>query len=79
MPVSRTGAYRHKKSPGTKNNIVLRLDLSICQTGFQMRIASVRGHPFMTSTQREEGVRLRWTHVDGASRVKPYVDIHTEN
>src|SRR6218665_1887647 len=24
-----------------------------------------RGHPFMTSTRRGEGVRLRWTHVDG--------------
>jgi len=24
-----------------------------------------RGHPFMTSTRREKGVRLRWTHVDG--------------
>src|SRR6218665_3120075 len=24
-----------------------------------------RGHPFMTSTRRGEGVGLRWTHVDG--------------
>src|SRR6218665_2507318 len=24
-----------------------------------------RGHPFMTSTRRGEGVRLRWMHVDG--------------
>src|SRR6218665_1847777 len=26
---------------------------------------TLRGHPFMTSTRRGEGVRLRWTHVDG--------------
>src|SRR6218665_581946 len=25
----------------------------------------VRGHPFMTSTRRGKGVRLRWTHVEG--------------
>ena len=25
----------------------------------------IRGHPFMTSTRMGEGVRLRWTHVDG--------------
>jgi len=24
-----------------------------------------RGHPFMTSTRRRRGVRMRWTHVDG--------------
>ena len=27
-----------------------------------------RGHPFMMSTRREKGVRLRWTHVDGGGR-----------
>jgi len=27
----------------------------------------IRGHPFMTSTRRGEGVRFRWTHVDGGS------------
>ena len=26
-----------------------------------------------------EGVRLRWTHVDGGEGVKPHVDVHTEN
>ena len=27
-----------------------------------------------------EGVRLRWTHVDGGREgVKPHVDVHTEN
>jgi len=30
---------------------------------------SLRGHPFMTSTRRWEGVRLRWTHADGGSEV----------
>ena len=29
-------------------------------------VSPIRGHPFMTSTRRGEGVRLRWTHVDGA-------------
>src|SRR6218665_1851151 len=29
------------------------------------------GHPFMTSTRREEGVRLRWTHVDGGGGPAP--------
>jgi len=28
-------------------------------------INNLRGHPFMASTRRGEGVRLRWTHVDG--------------
>ena len=36
-----------------------------------------RDHPFMTSTRSGEGVRLRWTHVDGG--VQPHVDVHTEN
>src|SRR6218665_879769 len=30
-----------------------------------------RGHPFMTSTRRGEGVRLRWTHVDGGGGQAP--------
>src|SRR6218665_1449891 len=33
------------------------------------------GHPFMTSTRREEGVRLRWTHVDGGRGSSPHVDV----
>ena len=37
------------------------------------------GHPFMTSSRRGEGVRLRWTHVDGGREVKSHVDVHTEN
>ena len=32
------------------------------------------GHPFMTSTWRGEGVRLRWTHVDEGRGVKPHED-----
>ena len=39
----------------------------------------LKGHPFMTSTRRGEGVRLRWTHVDGGRGVQPHVDVHTEN
>src|SRR6218665_2210704 len=32
----------------------------------------LRGHPFMTSTRRGgEGVRLRWTHVDGGGGAAP--------
>ena len=44
-------------------------------------IASVKpvgGHPFM-SPHGGEGVRLRWTHVDGGRVVQPHVDVHTEN
>src|SRR6218665_574805 len=33
--------------------------------------STVRGHPFMTSTRRGEGVRLRWTHVDGGRGSSP--------
>ena len=29
-------------------------------------------------TDGKEGVRLRWTHVDGGG-VKPHVDVHIEN
>src|SRR6218665_686797 len=32
---------------------------------------SAKGHPFMTSTRRGEGVRLRWTHVDGGRGSSP--------
>ena len=38
----------------------------------------IRGHPFMTSTRRGEGVRLRWTQVDRGG-VKPHMDVHAEN
>src|SRR6218665_439974 len=31
----------------------------------------IRGHPFMTSTQRARGVRFRWTHVDGGGGQAP--------
>ena len=31
----------------------------------------VRGHTFMTSTRRGEGVRLMWTHVDGGGGSSP--------
>ena|SRR6218665_2438322 len=31
----------------------------------------VWGHPFMTSTRRGRGVRLRWTHVDGGRGSSP--------
>src|SRR6218665_1273182 len=30
-----------------------------------------RGHPFMTSTRRGEGVRLMWTHVNGGRGPAP--------
>ena len=29
----------------------------------------LRGHPFMTSTRKGRGVRLRWTHADGEGAV----------
>ena len=54
-------------SPGAVNHGVTPRDLLL------------RGHPFMTSTWRGEGVRLRWTHVDGGRGVQPHVDVHTEN
>src|SRR6218665_1588731 len=50
--------------------------------GFPNKIYSCRktgGHPFMTFTRRGEGVRLRWTHVDGGRGVQPHVDVHTKN
>ena len=37
-----------------------------------------RGHPFMTSTWSVEGVRLRWTPVDGEGGQR-HVDVNTEN
>ena len=40
-----------------------------------LRYWSLRSHPFMTSTQRGEGVRLRWTGGGG----QPHVNVHTEN
>src|SRR6218665_3036690 len=46
---------------------------------FSNAYSAVRGNPFMTSTRRGEGVRLRWTHVDGGRGVQPHVDVHTEN
>src|SRR6218665_1446471 len=36
----------------------------------------IGGHPFMTSTWRGKGVRLRWTHVDGGVGGPPHVDVH---
>ena len=36
-----------------------------------LKTAFVRGHPFMTSTRRGEGVRLRWTHVNGGRGSSP--------
>src|SRR6218665_1569694 len=38
-----------------------------CSLSSQYLMLSIRGHPFMTSTRRGEGVGLRWTHVDGGS------------
>jgi len=56
---------------------------SIFHLAFSLSSASIshplRGHPFMTSTRRGQGVRLRWTHVDGGRGVQLHVDIHTEN
>src|SRR6218665_1065188 len=31
----------------------------------------LRGHPYMTSTRRGEGVRLKWKHVDGGRGQNP--------
>ena len=38
-----------------------------------------RGHPFITFTRRGEGVKPRWTHVDGRRRGEVRADVHTEN
>src|SRR6218665_3235917 len=35
------------------------------------RMIPDRGHPFMTSTRRGEGVRLSWTHVDEGRGSRP--------
>src|SRR6218665_3982655 len=34
-------------------------------------VRGVGGHPFMTSTRRREGFRLRWSHVDGGGGPAP--------
>src|SRR6218665_586573 len=34
-------------------------------------VAKLGSHPFMTSTRRGEGVRLRWTRVDGGGGSSP--------
>ena len=47
---------------------------ALCALAYVMlksRYERIRGHPFMTSTRRGEGVRLRWTHVDGEGGPAP--------
>ena len=40
---------------------------------------SLKGPSIYDVHKEGEGVRLRWTHVDGVRGVKPHVDVHTEN
>src|SRR6218665_2589366 len=40
-------------------------------TDIPLLFIRLRGHPFMTSTRRGEGVGLRWTHVDGGRGPAP--------
>ena len=49
----------------------IRLQGTDCQENVDNSQQTVRGHPFMTSTRRGEGVRLRWTHVDGGESPGP--------
>jgi len=50
------------------------LHCSKCCIPMSVLTGQVRGHPFMTSTQR--GIRLMWM---GRPRGKLHVDIHTES
>ena len=43
-----------------------------------MKIFSLCGMGPSIYDVHTEGVRLRWTHVDGGG-VQPHVDVHTEN
>src|SRR6218665_2766817 len=45
--------------------------VAICSDELLCALVLLRGHPFMTSTRRGEGVRLRWTHVDGGRGSSP--------
>jgi len=56
-----------------------REEVGSIQRGQKKQKHEIWGHPFMTSTQRGEGVRLGWTHVDGGGGSSPHVDVHTEN
>src|SRR6218665_459629 len=64
------------KFPNFRSIGVFMLNLRFCfpyfdHDAFRHRAIHVGGHPFMTSTQRREGVRLRWTHVDGGGGPAP--------
>src|SRR6218665_2473037 len=58
--------FQHNQWNSVEKNyfhqIILILKLPLSRLG---------GHPFMTSTRRGEGVRLRWTHVDGGGGSSP--------
>jgi len=65
-----TGVERHRK-------IILQWYGTLSKRGPTTGHNSHRGHPLYDV--RTEGVRLRWTDVDGGRGVKPHVDVHTEN
>src|SRR6218665_3012813 len=64
----------------SRHHIIKSIGLSsICRS----REGRERGHPFMTSTRRREGVKLRRTHVDlqitrGPRKGPSIYDVHTE-
>src|SRR6218665_2613203 len=46
--------------------------INLCNLGLPKSLKiTIRGLPFMTSTRRGEGIRLRWTHVDGGRGFSP--------
>src|SRR6218665_1829823 len=57
---------RNRSTKFLLSDRLTRADCYIIPVLQHLRVAGkVRGHPFMTSTRRGEGVRFRWTHVDG--------------
>jgi len=54
-------------------SVILDEEEEMLQTTCSVRahpLYYIRGHPFMTSTRKGEGVRLWWTHVDGGRGVQ---------
>src|SRR6218665_279794 len=72
-PVQRTPPRRYLEKGGyidiTLHYITMRCTGSpVAFSTLIKLLRTFRGHPFMMSTRRGGGVRLRWTHVDGGSQ-----------
>src|SRR6218665_2639783 len=47
------------------------------RTSHSSQNQSIKVHPFMTSTRREEGARLRWMHADWGMVSSMWMSTHT--